>query len=110
MTRLMSRSNASEGIVIDELLYLFHELGITEQEPKKRKHLRFENLDNKSMRIMNRFTQYIIENKVTVNVFLGDAVYTKMIKTKKTLRKDDLVLAENFYRILKEHGIRKSDE
>jgi hypothetical protein len=66
--RVLGKSTLDGSILIHDSMVVFAELGIKEkQKPKQRKHLKFNHLDDKSIRIMNRLTKYLNENKISIS-------------------------------------------
>lgn len=78
---------------------------ITSKDTKNKKHMKFENLNPKSLRILFDMTSYIGENQP--EDLFNDRIYEQLIKTKKKENMVELISSEDFFDILVEHKVIK---
>jgi len=81
---------------------------VTSKDTKKKKHMRFEILEPKSLRILYDMTFYLGENQP--DDLFNDKIYEQLIKTKKKENMVELISSEDFFDILIEHKIMKEYE
>lgn len=72
---------------------------------KKKKHLKFEILEPKSLRIIYDMTAYI--GDAEPEDLFNEYIYEQLIKTKTKENMVELILSEDFFTVLKEHNLIK---
>jgi hypothetical protein len=99
MKKLLCSQTNDDTILIDDLISIFKKLGIKESLPKK-KHLNFQKLENKSIRILNRFFEFLDANDLPISKIYKEHCIHMKIKTKNGLRSDELLATNKFFEIL----------
>ena len=84
--------------------------GIIEDLPKSKKHLVYEQLNLKSIRILNRISHYFVANDIDVDDFFKDLNSEHMVKTKTKQEKVEIMKAELFFKKLHTCGIIKKPD
>jgi hypothetical protein len=75
---------------------------------KKKKHMNFDILKPKSLRVLYDMTYYLGENQP--EDLFNDKIFEQLIKTKKKESMVELIEADDFFSVLLEHSIIKSYE
>ena len=77
--------------------------------PKKKGQLDLSRLDQKSVKIMVMLMLYLLNQDMTTQEFFQDVIFEQNVKTKTKHFTMIFLKSEDFFRVLKEKGIRGKD-
>lgn len=97
-------------IEFDEIRVAFEKLGIYEVLPKAQ-NFDFQQLDKKSIRILNRINLHLMKIGLDAQILLQSAIDKKYLKTKDGGFKEmDCINSYSFFEMLQYIGVRKSSD
>ena len=121
-TTIKSEREAVTAVVKNKLLHdifevkglrkILSQLGIVEDVPQNTKNFNYDNLTGIGIRIINKFVREMKEKKISdVVTFLGkDLIETKQLVAGRKSEVIEVISADNFLKVLRNHQILKSWE
>eukprot|EP00347_Sterkiella_histriomuscorum_P020998 403335654 len=114
-----SQENKGQMIFIyKDLEEILGAYGFEDQsKPRNSRNMKYDMLDQKSIRVMNRLAEYLrVNTNVTFRDLVGDKIYRKTINnsqlgaSSKKLFKLEFIKTKDFFEVIKDLRLRKSSE
>lgn len=112
LIRVLVTQENTEAVIVQRLIDIMDTFGITEgmYNKKKKSKLTFDELDDKSLRILMKLYCYLMENEMTVYDFFKGVIYNQQVKSKSTTKEFELIASKDFFKKMFHSGLKKKPD